>query len=436
MNNSQTTEPMILVKKPDGTSVRVPLSSLKKEPKISGDTDVSSATAPSQSPLPPVVVPEPVAVPPVVVEPQRTVSEVVVPPLLAESYPDDVPVEPVVERVVAQTPVVSLAVVPPVYPPHVSSSDVSVVTPIPAVTQPAPVAPQRRWSADDHSSPLVENIPMEHGAHDTTLIRGDQQIAAFLVAHPGMVAAELQGRAVSLLSSFVKGVRSRDQVLQYAMKPMLSGGLELNDQGAQALIQQIEAYFHMSATPHVSRQTRVTPVAAAPAPRPKPIEPPLYVPTLPQVSSATARPVMTDIVQVTSTAPSQVDIAPSGIGQSYPVTLTPQSVVRSPEHQTVGPVEEMQSFTKEDFRRLSSDPQNAADVLLQKIENISKESPLLGLAVCRAWFQSALYKEYIATLSRSFALGQTVDQMSSTLQLLSPVEMGALLKINRACEEV
>jgi hypothetical protein len=411
MNDSRTNEPMILVKKPDGTSVRVPLSSLKKEPKMVTDTVVNSISTQSQTSPPPVVVPEPVGVSPVV-EPQKIDSKISAQSLLAESYSDDVPVES----------------------PTVVTSPVVMST----VSQPVPVVPKRQWSVDDHRSPLMEEVSVEHGAHDTTLIRGDQQIAAFLVAHPGMVVAELQGRAVSLLSSFVKGVRSRDQVLQYAMKPMLSGGLELSEQGAQTLIQEIETYFNINTVSHVSRQTRPAPVVATPAPRPKPIEPPLYVPAPPQVSSVTARPVMTDIVQVTPEELSQqARVVPSGggVAQTYPVTLTPQSVIRSPQHQTVGPVEEMQSFTREDFRRLSTEPESAADVLLQKIENISKESPLLGLSVCRAWFQSALYKEYLLTLSQSFARGQTIEQISTGVQSLSREEIIALLKINRACEE-
>jgi hypothetical protein len=61
--------------------------------------------------------------------------------------------------------------------------------------------------------------------------------------------------------------------------------------------------------------------------------------------------------------------------------------------ESLGPVEEIQTFTKDDFRRLNADPMQAANTLLLQMQHVAEESPMLGLSVRRAWFLSPLYRE-------------------------------------------
>jgi hypothetical protein len=246
------------------------------------------------------------------------------------------------------------------------------------------------------------------------------------------VQPELLGRVTSLLSSFIKGVRSRQQVLEYAVKPIVVGGLQLSGVEAQSLVRQAEEYFHLRSSAPV-RRSGMSVVSKEPLPNSSPSKSvqPLQAARVQQVNDMTGtRPSMSDIVS--PPVPTVQELIAPTQADTVLYTAVPPTV----STESVGPVEEIQTFTKNDFRRLNSDPAQAAQTLLAQMQNVSSESPVLGLAVRRAWFLSPLYSEYLRMLESSLQNGFLLEDMAQDTDALTRAEVDALLTVNRACEEV
>lgn len=431
MADEQVQQPMILVKKPDGTSVRVPLSSLqggkvsvekvedsgegikiersKDYEKTSGDiVNIQSVSSSVQ-----------------------TTSPV----LLSDSYVEDEESLIKINDTAQSIDVKSGLVGAPLSPINNEKNRAIAgnVLSREKVEEKGKKMEQKinkgqSWSADDHVSLLSEQV--EGGVHEVSAIRGDEQIITFLRTCPVVIDTEFQGRAVALLSSFVKGVRTRDQLLQYATKDTAVGGLQLSPVDAQLLVQSVETYFHLASVSKLdkgstssfykqeekkvmvgnTKNTNTTPIL--------PINPPL----------AGVRPHIGDIIAPAIQIPREV---PSERN------LVVEKNIPSKDRPT-GPVEEMSTFTKEDFRRLNQDAQAAAKILLEQVENARIESPFLGLSVQRAWFHSPLYQEYVDMLTQSLVEEVTIQELSRGLGVdaLRLDEVEAILEINRSCEEV
>lgn len=408
MSDDHTQEPMILVKKPDGTSVRVPLSSLQKPAGRDVDTPTLQHfhTATPQ-PLDDVLTNRPTG--------EGHVEQKMLPPeppqtLLEESYEDDELSKDLGttarQHYNTQTP-----------PPVVLSDTRSTQNAVRSTSQ---------WSAIDHASPLTETLDTQT-PHEVSSIRGEDQVAAFLTTMSVSIKPELRGRTIALLSSFLKGIRSRQQVLGYAVKPVEIGGLQLSDVEAESLVQQAEEYFHLRpaagarrpSAPFVPKEPVLvdTLLPSTEVKRPSSVHPP----------ENGVRPRMSDII------PPSIALAQES---RVPIDIVPTVASQTTTAESVGPVEEIQTFTRDDFRRLNVDPAQAADILLLQMQHVSEESPVLGLSVRRAWFLCPLYREYLRMLETSLQNSFSVPDMAQDTDALTSGEVRALLDVNRACEEV
>ncbi len=421
MADDQAQQPMILVKKPDGTSVRVPLSSLQgTKNKEQGTSQVvgedqkvrrsESGTA-TQQPVDTSVV-QSVAI--------EHVDQKMLPPeppqmLLEESYQDDeasqepgitAPRDSVAQREVVQQPVNNVS--------NLTRSTQNVVR------------STSQWSADDHLSPLTEVLQTQT-PHEVSSIRGEDQVVAFLSTSSVPIKPELRGRTIALLSSLLKGVRSSQQVMEYAVKAVETGGLQLSDVEARSLVQQAQEYFHLRPGVAVARRSpsNTTSLDSVYVSQPQ-ISRTVPKPTYAPVHESGVRPRVTDIILPPA-------IPAPHVSQSEIHAVPPETpLVVEP----MGPVEEIQTFTKDDFRRLSANPKEAAHMLLLQMQHVSEESPLLGLSVRRAWFLSPLYTEYLGMLADSLENGFSIADIAQDANSLTKDEVLALLDIHRACEEV
>ena len=84
---------------------------------------------------------------------------------------------------------------------------------------------------------------------------------------------------------------------------------------------------------------------------------------------------------------------------------------------SAGPIEELQQMTLVDFRRLSANPAQASEILLEKFENLKEESYVLFIKAVQAWYNSPLYRQYqqiIAdAVNQSVKVNQTFGQMKN-----------------------
>lgn len=85
----------------------------------------------------------------------------------------------------------------------------------------------------------------------------------------------------------------------------------------------------------------------------------------------------------------------------------------SPAKATMGPVEEIQTFSLQDFRRLAPRPKEAASKLIGKFHGYKEESFMLYMQTRFAWHQSELYKQYRDVAIQSLINSKTIDSLLS-----------------------
>lgn len=83
----------------------------------------------------------------------------------------------------------------------------------------------------------------------------------------------------------------------------------------------------------------------------------------------------------------------------------------------LGPVEELASYTLDDFRRLSTDPKVRVKKILEKIELLAEDSITKKAAGIKAWHQSQVYKQYLDIGEESISRNISVDKVIKEKQL-------------------
>lgn len=101
----------------------------------------------------------------------------------------------------------------------------------------------------------------------------------------------------------------------------------------------------------------------------------------------------------------------------------------------VGPIEELQTFTMKDFRRISANPVQAASRIFDKIQSLEKESLPRKMEAIDAWKRSEVNQLYIEIGKESFGKGvpiaQAIEQRKAAgKEYLSEAEFDALLDLN------
>jgi hypothetical protein len=131
--------------------------------------------------------------------------------------------------------------------------------------------------------------------------------------------------------------------------------------------------------------------------------------------------------------PATVQLSEKSV-QHVPVKQKKVTDVRF-EKKLVGPVEELGTMTLADFRRLSSDPQDAINKLLDtlaRLEEIDYEQRIAGV---RAWRKSPMSKRYTQMTQEALLSGLSVSEMATQMrskgeETLTPAEIAAVVSFN------
>lgn len=111
--------------------------------------------------------------------------------------------------------------------------------------------------------------------------------------------------------------------------------------------------------------------------------------------------------------------------------IKPPQIVK----QSVGPVDEMENFSLDDFRRLEINSKAAGLKLIDKFETLKHDSYLLFIDGVKAWYNSPLYRQYQDVLYQSLVRNKGVSEILSggnTQKDLKPEEFKAILAVNEA----
>lgn len=272
--------------------------------------------------------------------------------------------------------------------------------------EPAPVEVLLPRAANE--AHLLEEKITAHEVKDSTVIGGvsyDDQIKKIVSTARLSPPAEMSSRYQSLLTSYLKGIRTAEQVLDYARLPIDRGGLAL-DEAAAARLQAALGKDPMANKPQ--QKTIMKPEISAPISMPKPM--PRSVSSLPSPAITLPSTTMRDI---------QAPI-PTGRSQSTPV---------------MGPVDEMKNFSLRDWRRLAATPDKSKEIILNKFKSWKEESFFLYQDTRSAWFFSPLFRMYQETVAKAVNNASRLADLTlsgGARDALTATDINALIEVNRS----
>ncbi len=378
-------EPTILVKRADGTTERVPLSSLhkKKSENIVEEKSENIAEEKSEKKESSIL-----SEPPSFIETSVSLKKDST-PTTSQPVPN-IFIQPkkrsehtprASETFVQKRPKVSSPSKNTELPVETSPHELSATTPVSDFF--VDLAKAHEWKKDDHISPLEEHIDDDLADHreKTALPQHRyEDVQQIVAAVPFSIPSQLHGRLHALIQSRIKDIRSDVQVQTYVMRSIEQGGLGLREQEAQSLVETIHSVLSVRKEKDI------------PGPR-KTI---IHTPT-PQ------RPRVEEKNMESSRAPQPA---------RREKTVSFQDI-HPPKKQDVamGPVEEISSMDLINFRRLSEDPHSAVEVLREKIQTIREDSYLEYVKAQDAWFHSPLYAMYLAHLGKALEKQNTLKDV-------------------------
>jgi hypothetical protein len=402
----------ILVKKADGTMVRMSLDEIRQK---------KAGASASPAPVPAV--------------PTQVASVPEKPPVVV---PDNLPVEPAPE----QKPVVATS---PVAPPRLAKSAL-------------PKA--------DMSSLLEEPAPKTSSGAPLISLPRDAQADEIIGKLSFTVSKNNLNRLRTLIQLRLKDIRSVDQVEEALSRSEQDGGVGLTRDQAHEVLKHLPGFEDLipykkelpaTTTPFNAfkhgQEATSSPKPVAPAPvkpvvQATPSKPAFQPAPKPMTAQPVATPVVPRPMPVVSPRPASTPAAPL-TKEKVIETFTKTTAAEDPfmklaadsrakssmkdiiaKPGAVGPTDEIRSFGLTDFRRLSNKPEEAALRLKQKFINLQGESILLYLEALDAWKASPLYGEYVTTAIHALA-GKTPLSALTDTKTITFLEMQAIITMER-----
>ncbi len=273
----------------------------------------------------------------------------------------------------------------------------------------------RQWTDDDNKSPLSEEVvgARKQEVVKTVLPAGREDVFDAVIKKLKFpVSDELRPRLKSLIVSKVKDIRTDDQVSEYAIRPVANGGLGFTQAQVEELLNALHRGIKESDVKKEVIVERVDQgkISNVKFPMSNKIQNPNFqVPdnrlqvTGYRLQDGGEKPILQDIVA--------------------PV---------AEEKRGVSPTDEMATISLLEFRRLSPKPEESVKILLEKFENLKKESLLLYLRAVHGWRESPLYLQYQSIIATAVNRGAKVQPMLvGGKDSLTAEEFKAITELNR-----
>lgn len=229
-------------------------------------------------------------------------------------------------------------------------------------------AQTRPWVAGDHVSPLEDKEDIRRYPGNSNLSEHrDNALQNVLSKIDFSVNDDLEIRLELLVQSYLKGVRSEEQIHDYSVRPIEKGGLGFNAEQVDKLLEVMQGSQGPAQAKKKDRNLIPNKFDTIEA---KPLSP---------VVSQRVRKPMAGKVTLHDVSVSDKKVELPEIQE---------------EHGSMGPIDELVGMTLLDFRRLSDDPAFAAETVLEKLLNLKEESYSVYLQGIKAFYSSPLYTDY------------------------------------------
>lgn len=273
-----------------------------------------------------------------------------------------------------------------------------------------------RWSSEDHKSLLEEDYEevKKHQAYSSLPGSNNDLVNKILSQLDFSVAPDLSGRLQSLILSRIKDIRNDEQILECALKTKESGGLGFSSDQAQELVIVIKNNFNDKSSRLKSKEDKIVVE--------KKVDLENFQPKISQ--NIKTQPVFNGKKTLH-------DITPPALNQNSVLTNdeSNQNIKKS-----VGPIEELSTFDLRDWRRLSNNPAKAGEKLLEKFIILKKDSIILYFDGVEAWRKSPLYNMYKQIIADCVSSRQKIKDYlfnQDKNNTLSSEEFDELVKVNK-----
>lgn len=386
--------PTISVRKSDGTTVKMTLEEFrayKAQLKPTGPLSAPAQTPPVSEPIP--LKPNQVVTPDLAPQPPEKIE-----PKAEASSPQNLPMVEDSQELSTSTPTIVGNIIKDAGPaqpqPRLPRRQE------PAVKTPAPM------TKEDITSLLEEETTPE--THTKTSETNESVTKTIVGSLPFSVSKEVQGRLESLVLSRVKDIRNDAQVKEYAVLPVIQGGLGLSNEMVDQLVQELQKGIKNKpvSAPFPSSQMRLKPIVPAQA-----------MAASPSVKKNDAQKILSSLIaedkvqaQMLMKAQEQGNLQKLSSATRLDTGKVPMHDVTLPPR-SMGPVDEMQGLSLVDFRRLGNTAAASADALMNKFQVLKNDSFLLFLSGKAAWFKSPLYQMYLKILETSLKMHKPISSV-------------------------
>jgi hypothetical protein len=285
----------------------------------------------------------------------------------------------------------------------------------PPIEKPRP-AQYKPFTSADARSPLEEKIAIKSEV-PLTSVRREGQVEEVIRRLGFGLPPDLLGRLKSLVLARLKDIKSDSEVHIVLIRPIANGGLGLAQSQAEKIINTISE-VHTKYNSYNKHEVKEAQALKGKTGVELMVEPP----ELPAIA-VDVRPKsyneMGSAHHVSISLPPKSDLIPHNdlVSKLVKESMANEPIFKissksapkqfvsdiSAPDMEMGPVEEIRSVTLNDLRKLSSNPEEAAKRVQQKIFNLQEESFIWYLDALSAYHNSPLYLEYIKSICQSLA---------------------------------
>ena len=245
----------------------------------------------------------------------------------------------------------------------------------------------------------------------------------------------LQHRLQNLISTRMRGVRNKFQVLDVLKRPEKVGGLNLPDVEAERVANIIDKYFqdfHERVTDSEKQkitevqETQKTKIAERKLKDAEEHEA-WYQAQVSRTKAGTPKAIFKSVQDQAKQA------RPGTHSEMQEKRIQMQDI--KPPVMLSGLAEELGNMNLEQFRRLSDNPNQATKQILQKLSTLQQESFESWTEGISAWRNSPMQRMYLTLVAESFTKGRTVTELveekkGSNGEMPTAEEIGAIIELN------
>lgn len=294
------------------------------------------------------------------------------------------------------------------------------------------------WDEEDHKSLLEEEAPA--GADEHSKVMEFDDIRELLDSVPFTIPEDLHSRLSSLVTSRRKGVRTGDQIHEYFVRSIDKGGLGLDERQATALVGAVDTLYHLEKSkivpaPKVAKQEKNSSSQAT-----KSIDTAQPADAFQQTSQGQLvdkRKSSSPMVEspMTEVKPVMHDIVPPPeptVKELLPSQTSWQDTQIESEPTVLGPVEEIAHMTYTDFSRLGNSGTQIREVLEEKFKNLARESVSEYFKGKDAWLRSPVQQDYLQVLRTALTEQEPLENVLQRGDVqLSKEDFDTIVAINQ-----